>query len=143
MLREIATWESFDKIFPLVTSECPATLAEELVLYGEGYGHNIQSAGPKYRKDAGFILFDVSLNRKWLPRVSVEEIASKLSIPVVPSLGTFSEEEVVEFVKSKPKSYCSAEEQIMEGIVARTDPQIFTDKGARVMWKLKCKEFNG
>ncbi len=141
VLQNLATWESFDKIFPMETSKCPAAAAEELVLYGEGYGHNIQSAGPKYRKDAAFILFDVQLNRHFMPRECVEEIASKLSIPVVPTLGVFTEDEIVEFVKSKPQSLCSIEPQTIEGIIARTDPQLFTGNSGRVMWKLKCKEF--
>jgi hypothetical protein len=142
VLNGLATWENFDKIFPMVTSECPSTAAEELVLYGEGYGKTIQSAGPKYRKDAGFILFDVQLNRRWMPRECVEEIANNLSIPVVPNLGIFTEDEIVDFVKSKPPSRCSIEQMTMEGVVARTEPYIFNKDGNRIMWKLKCKEFN-
>ena len=59
----------------------------------------------------------------------------------VPTLGSMTEEEIVEYVKSKPLSHCSEDKQIMEGIVARTEPTLIRRSGEPLMMKLKCKEF--
>ena len=110
-------------------------------LFGEGYGATIQSCGGNYRKDLGFILFDVFINGWWLEHSSVQEIAYKLNIPCAPSLGFMTESEIVGYVKSKPLSLCSEDKQVMEGIVARTEPILVRRSGEPLMMKLKCKEF--
>lgn len=112
-----------------------------IIIFGEGYGPKIQSCGSNYRKDAGFILFDVWVNGWWLKREDVKQIAEKLEIPCVPELGYMKEEEVVHFVKSKPLSKCSEIPQMMEGVICRTDPPLHFRNGQPLMWKLKCKEF--
>ncbi len=111
------------------------------ILYGEGYGPKIQAVGSKYRDDVGFILFDVRVGDFWLKRDAVKDIAVKLDIPVVPDLGIMNECEIVEYVKSKPMSLCSKTPQVMEGIVARSSPELYCRDGSQVMFKLKCKEF--
>jgi ATP-dependent RNA circularization protein (DNA/RNA ligase family) len=111
------------------------------IIYGEGYGHNIQAAGPYYRSDPAFILFDVIVGNHWLDRESVVDIATKLNVPVVPSIGVMTEEEIVSYVKSKPSSLCSAKPQVMEGIIARANPALYFKDGRPITFKLKCKEF--
>ncbi len=118
-----------DKPYPLV------------ILFGEGYGPKIQKGGGDYRRDVGFILFDVFVAGWWLKREDVKDIADKFGIPMVPQLGIMTEEEIVEFVKSKPLSRCSLNPQMMEGVVCRPEPEMFNRRGDRVMFKLKCKEF--
>lgn len=113
----------------------------EVVIFGEGYGPKIQACGGSYRKSAGFILFDVKIGEWWLKRDDVREVAEKLSVPMVPDLGVMTEEEIIEFVKSKPPSRCSTTPQVMEGIVARSEPLMLFRNGRPIMWKLKCKEF--
>ena len=111
-------------------------------LYGEGYGPKIQAAGTNYRRDAGFILFDVRIGHWWLKRDDMRDIGMKLKIPCVPDLGIMTEEEVVVFVKSKPLSRCSMNPMMMEGVVCRSEPLMLTRRGLPIMWKLKTKEFN-
>ena len=116
---------------------------DELTLFGEGYGPKIQSCGGNYRSDPGFILFDVLINERWwLTPQNVAKMALCLGVPSVPVIGTsWSENEIVEYVKSKPKSLCSKDEQVMEGVVARAYPTVYFANGQPVMFKLKCKEF--
>jgi ATP-dependent RNA circularization protein (DNA/RNA ligase family) len=113
----------------------------EMILFGEGYGPRIQAAGGNYRKDPGLILFDVRIGDWWLRREDVKAIADKLELPMVPEIGIMAEEEIVEFVKSKPLSQCSVNPQMMEGVVCRSDPLMLTRSRQPVMFKLKCKEF--
>jgi hypothetical protein len=112
-----------------------------VMLYGEGYGSNIQAAGPNYRKDPSFILFDVVIGNHWLNRESVKDIASKLDVPCVPDYGLMTEDEVIDFVKQKSASTCSEKTQTMEGIVARSEPMVYFRDGRLIMFKLKCNEF--
>src|SRR6185437_1912285 len=55
-------------------------------LYGEGYGAKINSGG-NYRQDQDFVLFDVLIGDWWLERHSVEDIAIKLRLDIVPIIG--------------------------------------------------------
>ena len=133
-LQDTFTPEMIDKVFPVEEGASG-------VMYGEGYGPKIQACGGNYRKDAGFILFDVKVGDWWLKREDVREIAQKFEIPMVPHVGIMSEAEIVECVKSKPKSLCSLTEQVMEGVVCRSEPLMLFRNGKPLMWKLKCCEF--
>ena len=53
-----------------------------------------------------------------------------------------TEEEIVNFVKSKPLSQCSRIPQMIEGVVCRSEPLTLFRNGKPIMFKLKCKEFN-
>lgn len=113
----------------------------KLILYGEGYGHTIQSMGPKYRKDVNFMLFDVHVGHFWLTRETVREKAALLDVPFPPELGIMTEAEIVAFVQSNPESLCSTKPQVMEGIIARTEPLLLFRNGSPLMWKLKVRDF--
>jgi ATP-dependent RNA circularization protein (DNA/RNA ligase family) len=117
--------------------------ANEVILFGEGFGPKIQ-CGEGYQSFPGFILFDVYIDGWWLNDHSVREIADKLGIPQVPKIGIMSEEEIVEFVKSKPASFLNAKYGVMEGVVCRTEPLIMHRSLTHpIKWKLKCKEYFG
>lgn len=113
----------------------------EMILYGEGYGEKIQKGGGLYRDDAGFILFDVQVDGWWLNRESVEDIANKLNIPVVPSLGIMDWKKASDLVKTKPVSIVANHPRAIEGIVARSHPLVLFRNGDPVMWKLKVRDF--
>ena len=115
--------------------------ANSVILFGEGYGPKIQACGGNYRKDVSFILFDVWCGGWWLKREDVKEIAKKLEINTVPEIGVMTEEEIIDFVKSKPLSRCSYTPQMLEGVVCRSEPLMLHRNGKPIMWKLKCKEF--
>jgi len=116
-------------------------LPPNVILFGEGYGPKIQAAGGNYRKDPGFILFDVFIGGFWLKHDDLREISQRLEIPMVPHIGRMTTEEVVEFVKSKPLSRCSMNPQMMEGVVCRPSPPMLFRNGENILMKLKCKEF--
>lgn len=112
-----------------------------LWLFGEGYGPKIQKGGGNYRKDMGFILFDVCHNGTWLSREDVQKFADLLEIPTPPIIGEMTEEEVVAYVKSNPLSLCSEKEQVMEGVICRTSPMLLFKDRSPLMMKLKCRDF--
>ena len=118
----------------------------EAILYGEGYGEKIQSGG-NYRLGVSFRLFDVvvlAVGRCWwLSWENIEDVAKKLGVRTVPVLArTASLDEAVTFALGH--SLVAAEERQRqyprEGIVARTDPPLFTRRGDRLMWKLKQRD---
>lgn len=113
-----------------------------IVLFGEGYGNKIQDYGSKYIKEGvDFILFDVYAGGLWVERENLEDIAKKLGIAIVPSLGMMTIENAISFVKSKPKSTISQEDLTIEGIVATSKPILMTRRGERLMWKIKVKDY--
>lgn len=128
---------NLSKVFPCKDNE----EYPYVILFGEGYGPKIQACGGNYANEVGFILFDVYISGWWLNRESVKDIAEKLNIPMVPQLGVMTEEEIVEFVKSKPLSQCSNLPQMMEGVICRPDPMMLFRDREPIMFKLKCKEF--
>lgn len=128
-LEENITPESMFKVF----KNAP------VVLYGEGYGNKIQS-GKAYSEIAKFILFDIKIDKWWLKRFSIEEIATSLNIDVVPLLGKFTTLEIMDMVKKGFPSKIG-NVPICEGIIAKTDPILMDRKGNRVMFKLKHKDF--
>ena len=75
-----------------------------ITLYGEGYGHKIQSGGRYIKDDVSFILFDIMVGNWWLQREKVDEIARKLGIKTVPIVGYMTIAEACRFVESGFKS---------------------------------------
>ncbi len=126
-----------------------------VVLFGEGYGPKIQSGG-YYRKDVAFILFDVYCGGWWLDRAGIHDVARDLEIDYVPMLmydyrkqahhvesSTFiwTIDEIWDYMKNKPKSWLAeVQEHEMEGIVARSEPQMLFRDGKPIMFKLKCRD---
>ena len=133
-LQSTFTVEELDKAFPDKS-------VKKVILFGEGYGPKIQSGG-KYRDNVGFILFDVFVGSWVLMRSDNSVIASALQVPMCPTIGIMTEEQIVNYVKSKPDSLCSVEKQTMEGVVCRSSPLMLFRNGKPMMWKLKCKEFD-
>jgi len=118
--------------------------ASEVWLFGEGYGGRIQKDGSKYRGDVAFRLFDVKVGDWWLRWPDVEDVARKLSIETAPVLGTFSMDQIVALVEGGGESVVAQQEgagRQWEGVVARTEPLLFTRRGDRLMWKLKTRDF--
>ena len=150
-LQDTFTREKMDKVFKN---------SKFTVLFGEGYGGKIQ-AGSYYRKDMQFVLFDVFCSGWWMERFGVESIAQELGIHAVPRIERpmqeeeslsdwqktkyeWTEHEVVEYVRSKPMSlFTWGNLHVMEGIVARNTPMMQFRSSGPVMFKLKCKDFDG
>lgn len=116
---------------------------ENVCLYGEGYGEKIQKGGNYIPDDVGFILFDVKVDRWWLKRRDVEEIAKELKIPVVPIIGVMKLEEAVKIVKNGFKSTISHNENYLaEGLIMKPVIELFDRGGHRVITKIKHKDFS-
>ncbi len=112
----------------------------QVCLYGEGYGHKIQSAGKLYIPDGhDFVLFDVKIGEWWLQRKDIEEIAHKFGIKVVPIIGEGTLTEAIEMTRKGIKSQWG--EFTAEGIVARPATELLTRKGERMITKIKHKDF--
>jgi len=108
-------------------------------LYGEGYGNKIQK-GSKYRKDNGFVLFDVKIGHWWLKREDIEYIAKKLSLDIVPIIGEGTLQNAIKKVKKGFNSQWGGFQA--EGIVARPKIELIARNGQRIITKLKYKDFN-
>jgi hypothetical protein len=115
--------------------------AENVVLFGEGYGGGIQKGGGLYREDNGFILFDVWTDGWWLERKSVERIAYKLDCKCVPIIPGSTIEDAIGYIFSGPQSLITETPKIAEGIVARSDPLVLFRNGNPLMWKLKVQDY--
>ena len=111
------------------------------VLYGEGYGAGIQKGG-NYSDQKKFILFDVLVDGKWwLNWEQVCDVAAKLHLDTVPYLGEMSLEGATEKVRAGFPSLLNGGKMQAEGMVGRPAETLFDKKGARLIVKLKTKDF--
>lgn len=112
------------------------------VVYGEGYGAGIQKGGGDYSATKKFIVFDVLVDNKWwLSREDVEDVATKLSLDFVPYIGEMTLEEATAMVQKGFKSKLNDGKKDAEGLVGRPIEALFDKKGARLIVKLKTKDF--
>jgi len=120
----------FDEVFPT---------ASKVILYGEGYGPKINGGG-KYRKDHSFILFDILIDSKWwLDYENIKDVAEKLNIDVVPTLGFMTIDDAISFVQTSPKSLIA--DCTMEGLVLVPDPVMLFNNGTPIKVKVKVKDY--
>jgi hypothetical protein len=115
----------------------------DAVIYGEGYGAGIQKGGGDYTPEKKLIVFDVLVGGKWwLAQEDVCDVAQKLGLDVVPDFGDMTLEEATEFVRKGFKSRCAVNAgKDAEGLVGRSLEALFDKKGARLIVKLKTKDF--
>jgi hypothetical protein len=107
-------------------------------LYGEGFGAGIQSGG-KYRADTVMILFDVWVGGLWLTRESVQDIANKLEIDCVATVGRGPLSGAIAVARtgfSSAFGSCTA-----EGLVMRPTCELLDRRGNRIITKIKTKDF--
>lgn len=114
--------------------------ADDVTLYGEGYGAKIQKAGGNYRPDQGLVVFDVRVGRWWLQDKDVFDIAHKLSLETVPGLGELSLTEAWEAVKDN-RVMSHWPNAKAEGLVGRPAVDLFARNGDRLIVKLKVKDW--
>ena len=112
-----------------------------VVIYGEGYGAGIQKGGG-YSPTKKFIVFDVLVDGKWwLNWENTCDVAEKLGLDTVPFIGEFSLEEATEMVKQGFPSLLGDGQMQAEGLVGRPAETLFDKKGARLIVKIKTKDF--
>lgn len=128
-----------------------------VTLFGEGYGAGIQKGG-KYGPVKRFVLFDVmyhwpvevshdggdvirTWHDSWCQPSTTRMIGKELGIPLAPYIGRMTLGEINAYVRAQaPSKLCDG---VPEGVVARTDPYLYTERGHRVMFKLKGEDLNG
>jgi hypothetical protein len=113
--------------------------ADDVTVYGEGYGVGIRSGG-MYRPDQAFIVFDVLVGRWWLSPENVADVADKLGLDVVPLVGQFTLNEAWKAITDG--SLASRWEGArIEGLVGRPLVDLFNRKGDRVIVKMKAADW--
>jgi hypothetical protein len=133
-LQDIFTVEKMKKCFPDATGIC---------LYGEGYGVKIQKGSNYIPGKTDFILFDCRIGNWWLTRESLEEIAEKLNIGIVPIIGRGTLLDAVHYVKQGFKSVIAHnKDYIAEGLIMKPGLELFNRKGERIIAKIKYKDFH-
>lgn len=142
-LQEIFTAAKLQSCFPPESEEKSKLFYTNVILYGEGYGAKIQKGGGRYIKnDTNFILFDVRIDRWWLKRDAVEQIASALGIKVVPVIGYMNIPEAEEYVRNGFFSQIAEDPTFeAEGLVLKTDLGLLDRSGQRILTKIKTRDF--
>jgi RNA ligase-like protein len=135
------------KIKPVVRGIMGMYGLTEYVLHGEGYGAKVHHGG-RYSEDNKFILFDVSVGGDvYLTEDVVTQTAARLDIPRVPFIGDselYTVDEIVDIVRQGYASDVADEFDptfMAEGIVAKTIEPLYDNRGERVMFKLKARDF--
>lgn len=118
------------------------TSTTSITLYGEGYGTKIQKGGNYMSSGVDFILFDVKVDKWWLQRDAIEDIANKLNIKIVPLIGYMTIPEAVEYVKKGFKSTIAENKDYdAEGLVLKTTTGLLRRNGERLITKIKTVDF--
>lgn len=113
-----------------------------VVVYGEGYGAGIQKGGGAYSATKQFAVFDVLIDGKWwLSWENVVDVAAKLGLVTVPSVGTLTLADATRYVQRGFRSALNNGARQAEGLVGRPLETLFDKKGQRVIVKLKTKDF--
>lgn len=118
------------------------TSTTSITLYGEGYGTKIQKGGNYISSGVDFILFDVKVDKWWLQRDAIEDIANKLNIKIVPLIGYMTIPETVEYVKKGFISTIAENKNYdAEGLVLKTSTGLLRRNGERLITKIKTIDF--
>lgn len=113
----------------------------DVVIYGEGYGAGIQKGG-LYSPTKKLIVFDVLVDGKWwLNWENTCDVATKLGLDAVPFVGEMTLEESTAMVRAGFQSKLNGGQMRAEELVGRTLEPLFDKKGARLIVKLKTKDF--
>lgn len=140
---------------------------DEIVLFGETYGANIQNGG-WYCDDQRFILFDVTADGRWLDEDQVTATAERLNIKRVPTLpnnyslnssNSWDIRSITNLLKFANDHYTQdsfgnktfmptavsliAENEVrnMEGVICKPPITLYDKRGNRIIFKLKVKDF--
>lgn len=132
--------ELFDNVNWLEIFDTTSTTS--ITLYGEGYGTKIQKGGNYISSGVDFILFDVKVDKWWLQRDAVEDVANKLNIKIVPLIGYMTIPEAIEYVKKGFKSTIAENKDYdAEGLVLKTTTGLLRRNGERLITKIKTVDF--
>jgi hypothetical protein len=112
----------------------------EMILFGEGYGEKIQKGGAYLQGKQDFILFDVFCGSVWLQRIDVCDVADKLGIKAVPTIGIKPLDDLVRLATRGFQSYITEHDKEAEGLVCTPEVPMLNRQGSRIICKLKTKD---
>ena len=131
-----------DKIYSLLDAEKFKEKFDDtpVMLYGEGYGKNIQKVGPLYSSEYNFIMFDILIGNFWLTYESLKELREYLGIDVVPRIMTsVGFDAAIDLCKQGFKS--SIGTAPAEGLVIKPALGLKNRAGKRIISKIKCSDY--
>ena len=106
-----------------------------------GFGAGIQKGGD-YSPTQQFIAFDVLVDGKWwLGHENVKDVCAKLNLQMVPFVCEDTLDFAAIFVRNGFQSALNSGKMRAEGLVGRPAETLFDKKGARLIVKLKTKDF--
>lgn len=131
----------FDHLSEQLTEELfeQAFGADEVTLYGEGFGAGIQKAGSSYSATQSFTLFDVRIGHWWLKRDDVIDVADKVGIPTVPLVLVGTIHDAVAHVSAGMRSAWG--DFTAEGLVGHPTVGLLDRAGERISVKIKTADF--
>lgn len=139
------TYDSNNKFTPAIES-VPAMYT----IYGEGYGVKIQKCGGSYLKDSNKMIgFDVkvtSSNGKelYLLKQNRDEIFNRMHMPIVPTIGYFTINEAIKYVKKGFVSLVAENDKNFkaEGLVCKSPCGLRFRNGERMIFKVKTCDWD-
>lgn len=119
-------------------------------IYGEGYGAKIQACGSQYLKDSNKVIgFDVKVtynngDELYLLNKNRDEIMNKMGMPIVPTIGYFTIQEAIDYVKRGFVSHVAENNKgfIAEGLVCKSPVGLKNRQGQRIIFKVKTCDWN-
>ena len=119
-------------------------------IYGEGYGVKIQACGSQYLKDSNKVIgFDVKVTSNngdelYLLNKNRDEIMNKMGMPIVPTIGYFTIQEAIDYVKRGFVSHVAENNKafIAEGLVCKSPVGLKNRQGQRIIFKVKTCDWN-
>lgn len=125
------------------------TLPKMFTIYGEGYGKKIGKSGCRYLKDTvSFRAFDVKVTNRdgssvYLNVPQRDAILDEIGIPKVISIGQFTIDEAIDYVKKGFKDPLAEDDSyVAEGLVLKTPDGLLRKNGDRIIFKIKHEDFN-
>ena len=116
------------------------TGAEQVTLFGEGYGAGIQKGG-RYGAKPDFILFDVWIDGWWLKDEDMRGIAVKLDLESVPRYPEVTLSQMISDMRCASHLLPSHFGQFTpEGFVGKPTIPLFDRRGNRIIVKLKFRD---
>jgi len=109
-----------------------------IIIFGEGVGKKIQKEGETYTNSYDFIVFDVKCGNSFFDWKSVIAFCKKTGLRCANST-----EQWDDILKCNFEAILKArnKERFVEGYVVRSEPPMLNQFGARMMFKIKYKDF--
>mgnify|MGYP001620056683 FL=1 len=114
-----------------------------IVVYGEAYGGKQQGMRATYGDDLRFIVFDVRVGNSWLSVPDMEQVATGLTLEVVPFRRLPTDITVLDAERDRSSEVAERRGLVgaREGIVLRPLIEVIKNNGERIIAKHKAEKF--